>query len=657
MNFSAFIKECHKKEVIKMLSIYIVSSWVLIQVLSVVWQPLGLPEISITILILVLLIGLPIYIFYIWKFHLQKFEGEPVDLDGDGIIDKSIFHRMYFSFLALISMFVAVIVVFIIQNNFGTRDLPGFGDENKIAVLKFGNNTGDAKFDMVSKMTTDWIVHGITEKRIAQVISPEIVEDYTNILKASTASFVDRNVLNDYFKPEKVVSGNFYLKGDKLLFQSSVTDGSMNETFISFQPVECDSDSPLDCIENLKQIILGHLIAEEQKANNLNLQDEAVPPKFDAYQYLLEAKSYSSDTEIYLELLNKAIEADSNYFEPKVLRISYYYNRGEFKTADSILKTMTDYSKSNDRQKNLLDFHAALLSGRNDEIHRTGVYEYNYAPLDWDSNSTSMVTSWQFVYQPKGVDSIFEMIPMKGMDVANCADCADRYYVKAWADIELKRYSKVIDLLNPFSEGVSHVFLKKPLITAYIKNGDIQVADEILGRFELATEPEIWKELFIYEGKMFLLVGEEDKANEYFNKIIETEATEKTMVYHADALYYMKDYAKAEEVLEEIYKKDPKNSDALTKLAISKLKNNKPEEATSFINQLDNLREEYQFGAIDYRWALYYAALNDINKVRRHLYHAVAAGKRYHANNFQNDPELASYFNSDSFKSLLKFWH
>ena len=44
MNLKGFIKECHKKEVFKMLSIYIVSSWVVLQVLALIASPLGLPE-------------------------------------------------------------------------------------------------------------------------------------------------------------------------------------------------------------------------------------------------------------------------------------------------------------------------------------------------------------------------------------------------------------------------------------------------------------------------------------------------------------------------------------------------------------------------------------------------------------------------------------
>ncbi|MBT8303417.1 MAG: tetratricopeptide repeat protein [Bacteroidia bacterium] len=655
MNFSAFIKECHRKEVTKMLSIYVVSSWVLMQVLSVIAQPLGFSDKAVTYLIIGLLIGLPIYIFYIWKFHLKKFEGEPVDLDGDGIVDKSIFHRMYFSVLALVSMFSAVAVGFIIEINFGQKELPGFGSDNKIAVLKFGNNTGDEKFNSISKMTTDWIVHGITENQIAQVISPEVVEDYTEILQASTASMVAQNVVNDYFNPEKIISGNFYLKDSTLLFQSSITDGKLDETLISFPPIECDSKDPLVCIEELKQVILGFLTVQDKE--ELNLQSQSLPPKFEAFQYLIEAKSYPNDSDEFIELVNKVIEIDSNYFEPQVLRVSYYYNKFEFKTADSLVKTINLSSNNSSRQKNLLDFLEALVLGQNDRIHETGVREYNHAPFDWESNTSTMVTALQFVYKPKAVDSIFEAIPMKGMDLENCAQCGNRYLVKAWADLELKRYGKVIKLLTPFATKNDYQYLKRPLMTAYIKSGNMSAAEEILNRLQVTTEPEEWKSNFLYEAKVMLLVNNSNKANEYFDKILETEANDKTIALHANALYYKNDYLKAEPILRQALLGDPENYELMAKHAIAMSKNGKLEEANALITKMDGMRQDYQYGEIDYAAALYYAALEDENRVRRHLLKAVSDGMRYRADKFHNDPDLKEYFELESFKGILRFWH
>ncbi|MDO9039599.1 MAG: hypothetical protein Q7U59_14760, partial [Lutibacter sp.] len=163
MNLRSFFKQCHDKEVFKMLSIYVVSSWVLLQVSALVWKPLGLPEKTVTYLIILLLISFPFYILYIWKAIVIPLENEIADLDDHQKKKKAAFKKGYFSSLGVISVINLVAVLLIINNNFKkTIDLPKVKQSDKIAVLKFGNNTGNAAYDIISKMTADWIMHGIT---------------------------------------------------------------------------------------------------------------------------------------------------------------------------------------------------------------------------------------------------------------------------------------------------------------------------------------------------------------------------------------------------------------------------------------------------------------------------------------------------------------
>ncbi len=118
MKLSSFFKQCHEKEVFKMLSIYVVSAWVILQVLSITWQPLGLPQKSVTFLIVVLLICFPLYIFLLWKFKvapLHKTETEP---DEKEIKKKANFQKMYFSALGIIASICVIAVFFIVNKNF-----------------------------------------------------------------------------------------------------------------------------------------------------------------------------------------------------------------------------------------------------------------------------------------------------------------------------------------------------------------------------------------------------------------------------------------------------------------------------------------------------------------------------------------------------------
>src|SRR5690606_3850862 len=103
MKLSSFFKQCHEKEVFKMLSIYVVSAWVILQVLSITWQPLGLLQIAVTFLIVVLLICLPLYIVLLWKCKvapLYKTETEPDEKEMTKIANVK---KMSFSALRIIA--------------------------------------------------------------------------------------------------------------------------------------------------------------------------------------------------------------------------------------------------------------------------------------------------------------------------------------------------------------------------------------------------------------------------------------------------------------------------------------------------------------------------------------------------------------------------
>ena len=184
MNFKKFIKECHDKEVFKKLSIYIVSCWVLLQVLAVIWEPLGLPHKSVPFFLILALIEFPISGLLVWKYHLRYLDYKEMTLNEDGnlisqTLKNSPFQKMYFLILIIVCIISLFIASLIINNNFNSNKVfQNIATNDKIAVLKFGNNTGDKKYDIVSKMTADWVIHRITENNVGQVISPEIVDDY-----------------------------------------------------------------------------------------------------------------------------------------------------------------------------------------------------------------------------------------------------------------------------------------------------------------------------------------------------------------------------------------------------------------------------------------------------------------------------------------------
>lgn len=650
-----------------MLSIYVVSTWVILQVLAVTWQPLGLPQKFLTFIIIVLLLCFPLYIFILWKYRIvprqkakSKIENETHETHETPETDKTenkkstTFKKMYFSSLAIITIICVLAVLLIVDRNFHSENidaLPKIVKSDKIAVLKFGNNTGDPQYDIVGKMASDWIIHGITENHVAQVITQDLFDEYKAILKGKNIEKDATTIVKEYLKPSKIISGNFYLKNGKLLFQGMLIDGKTNKTNFSFKPTVCDPNNPLQCIEDLNESITGYFITEDKK--KLMLQE--TPPKYEAYKYLLEAK-YSNDNLEYITLLNKAITADSTYFEPKVLRVAHYYNEKEFKKADSLLRLIKPHSYTNKRQLNLLNMYEALLKGDNRTIYKTALKEYEIAPFDITTNRTAMVVALQYVNRPEDVDAIYKTVAMDSMNLRNCSDCIARIYVKAYADIELGKFNFAIQKIEKVQKEDEAKLLNRPLTTAYVHSGKIEELNQFLRKIEITSTPVETQELYLQAGKEFLLKNDKLKANIYLDKIVNFEIGTPDMKLLADALFYKEEFAKAEAILKEIHLKDSKDIEVLANLAICNFKIGNLIEVEKNHQALENLRADYQFGEVDYALGQYYAATNNKSELYKHLLKAAANGHLYHWKYFKNDPQFKVYNQSKEFEEVMNFW-
>ena len=217
MKLKPFIQQCHQTDVFKMLSIYVVSAWVILQVLSIIWQPLGLPSGSVAFLIIILLLLFPIYIFLLWKIRilpLQLTENlSTTDPLEHPIIQRKAFRNFYFSILGIITILCLFSAYLIAHNNFSPSKIDTASVEiqnDKIAILKFGNNTGSPQYDVVSKMASDWIIHGITQNNVAQVITQDLIDAYKTALKGKIKNENENTIIKEYLRPGKIISGIGY---------------------------------------------------------------------------------------------------------------------------------------------------------------------------------------------------------------------------------------------------------------------------------------------------------------------------------------------------------------------------------------------------------------------------------------------------------------
>ncbi|WP_323788491.1 adenylate/guanylate cyclase domain-containing protein [Psychroserpens sp.] len=595
------------------------------------------------------------------KLYQVLFEGSEHIVPEKHTIKKTSKKRLVYVVVPSLIL-VALFTVLKLTNAFSSEKIES---NNKIAVLEFENTTENKNLNNVGKITSNWIIHGITENQIGQVISPKLVNDYTSLIKSKSADL--NNLLKNYFNPDKVIVGVYYEENGKLLLQCSIKDGLIDETLISFETISCDPNSPLDCAEKLKQEILGYLTTVDKQDNQGYIKDkdnqrltsyyEETPPNYEAYQFLLNALENQDNDEIYIKLLNKSIETDPSFFEPKIHKIAYYYNKGEFKTVDSLRLLINDKSKLNDRQENIMLFYESIIKGKNVKAYRAHKEEYKKAYKDLSTNMSQMTLALQYVNRPEDIGAIYNEIPMEDLILEDCSTCGFRYYMKSLADVELGNYDEVIKTLLPITNTIEDNYYKRPLISAFVKAGKYEELDKYLSDYALTASTNDINYLYSFTGIQFLNSNQTEEANTYFNKIISRKSPTLNSVDLAHAYYFKTDYIKALEHYKLLYDANQNNIDYIIRLAICNYKITNSEEAKNYIDKLNTLKTDFQFGAIDYGLSQYYATIGDYNKAIQFLEKAVAQGFNFTPSTFQNDPHFRTIKDSPEFiNRIMNYW-
>ncbi len=651
MTFKTFFNECIKREVIKKLSLFIVFSWVLLQVFSVLSEPLKLPSDTVVVVLLGLLITFPIYAFYIGRFEVRDIHEKNME-DGieteQELSDIRIFKKYFYVGVSILATISCISIYFIVVNSFGfsqknTNLATTIKPTDKIAVMNFDNNTGNGEYDVISEMAADWIIQGITENDLGKVVSTSVIDSYRSYYDKPQEQMGDVEFVQDIIKPRTIITGKFYKQNGKLLMNALITDGINGDVVFSFDTVNCEADDALNCIENLKERLLGYLTTKNSTA--LNLQDR--PPKFNAYQDLIYAKQISGGADgQYIDFLNSSIKEDPSFFEPQVLRIAFYYNNEQYHVADSLLQHM-DKKGLNKRQDNLIKMYDALLSGKNDLVYKYLRKEYELAPFDLPSNSSMMIIAQQFVNRPADVQAIFDEIDMQEMDIANCVECQYRILTKASSDLALGRYDSILDSRYDKS------YMERPYIAALLATGQKDKVRAYLDEKQLMDENGMQEQLILYIYDRSKILGDNEAA-QWLDRLDLNKVTTTTKAYLA---FEKKDFAKAKKYYEELLLSNPENPGLWAKLAIMAHQQNNPAEEARYIKELSSHDDPTDFGARDYALATYYAVLNDTGAMYNHLQRALAKGNFFTLDSFNNDPVFSPYLDSPKFKKLMNYWH
>ncbi len=323
---SNFFKELKRRNVIKETLAYLVVSWVLLQVASIILPIVNAPDWVLKTVTFFLVIGLPIWIFFSWAYQVTP-EGikRTAKFSEDQTLTTTTNKRL--NIIILITLLIAIGVSFINKTKpkVSSNTLTSI-TEKSIAVLPFD--------DYSSGGDTEWFCNGVTEdirtnlskiKGIKKVISHTSVEKFKSSNK--TIPEIAKELGVSY-----ILEGNVRKHKDEIIITAKLIDANDNQIWAenysdNFDKVfEIQNDVSKKIVKQLKIVISP----EEEKVFNTQITDN-----FEAYELYLRGRHLwnQQNTESVkrsIEYLEKSIKLDSTFAPAYVILAEDYILMNKF---------------------------------------------------------------------------------------------------------------------------------------------------------------------------------------------------------------------------------------------------------------------------------------------------------------------------------------
>jgi serine/threonine protein kinase/TolB-like protein/tetratricopeptide (TPR) repeat protein len=221
-------------------------------------------------------------------------------------------------------------------------------DPQRVVVAPFENRTGDPSLDVVGSMAADWIIQGLAQTGMVDVVpfsaalsSARFVTDLVSAIDSPARL----QALARETGAGVVVSGSYYLQGDTLYVHARITDATTGQVLLALDPVSASSALPLAAVEELRQRVMAGLAPRV----NPDMRDLARiighTPSYDAYrEYVAGMERFNAmDWRGAIERFARAVAIDSSYTLPLVRSASAHAALSDFASVDSIARQLEPY--------------------------------------------------------------------------------------------------------------------------------------------------------------------------------------------------------------------------------------------------------------------------------------------------------------------------
>ncbi|MCH8203440.1 MAG: hypothetical protein IH996_10090 [Proteobacteria bacterium] len=476
-------EELKRRNVVRIGIAYLVMSFIILQILDVIVEPLHLPDWIATFVIVLLAIGLPVALFFSWAYELTS-QGvkKTAEVDADASITHSTGRRLDFFIIGAL----VVALGYFIWDKFGDEPTAQFGEVTpvgewfaglrSVAVLPFVNMSSDPEQEYFSD--------GITEEILNVLVR---IEGLRVPSRTSSFAFKGQNInireVAEVLEVDHILEGSVRKAGNRIRItaqlihvptDSHIWAGTFDREYADIFAIQ---DEIAKAIASALKGSLGF--------NTTQILVEAPTTNIEAYDLYLKAREYFLTRNLVrmneaVGLFERAIALDPAFAEAHQGLAALYLVLPDYDDSYDYLETM---NKADQMARRALSLDATLA------IAHAIVGQGHSERYQWDEANTAFDLAvqhssndptvrlwrglyfWRLGYLEKGDDEI-----AAGLKADPASGILNNYM--AWSLVVSGRAEEALPYAKK-SLGLGYPYAYLSLSYAYLALGNIDEAKRI----------------------------------------------------------------------------------------------------------------------------------------------------------------------------------
>jgi len=610
--FIKFWQELKRRKVFGVVTTYAATAYIILEVINNLAFPLNLPSWIATLVLAILVIGLPIVIILAWIFDFTPKGIEKTESLGESeskeIVTKPVKSKTRASYLLNAILIIAVLILAypkIFKRN-ALENLRSSGERISIAVMPFHNMTNDTLWNIYQEGIQENICAYLSNfsdaLKIRQAESTNKIIQNNGFLNYSSITPTIAGHISAKLEAEIFVYGSIIKAGSMIRVNAQLMDTKTKESFKSFQVEGSSEENIIQLIDSLSAQIKNFLlITRLKKGPNIYLQHyETAASSPEAFRYAVLGNSafFKLDYTTAREMYSQALAIDSNLYMAAMRLVFAYWNPGLINEAKELcLRIYGRKERMTDFQKTFSEVvYAALFLTPNEAL------KFVNQLLDIDDELPQAYYMLGYLYDAlqkydkvippleKSLE-IFDRWNVKPMWIANYYYLGVAYHKTGQYRKEKRLYMKAE---QDFPDDFDIISMQA---TLSLTEGDTVSANDYIGKLTaIAKElsfPEV--NLATIMASLFSNAGILNKEEEYYRKALSLEPENGWILNNLAYFLIDKDRNVNEgmELVEKALKSEPENFYFLACKGWGLYKQGKNREAFEFLNKSWELKPVY----------------------------------------------------------------